>query len=160
MKVRGGGDDVDESSDGSLSDEYEDGIDSDSEGSGEEDEASDSEVKTDNNEASSSLSSLEEDNAQKATQLSQQGRNFGITTALWSSLFFDTLLNKAKRLTLFPVLAAASNTNTASSTALLASGNALASGVAFLLWRDLETRSEMISSDGGGGENKTGYYME
>ena len=87
----------------------------------------------------------------------QQSRNFGIVTALWASLVFDTLLNKSKRAELFPfTIAAAASTSSPSSlstsvlvpTALLSSGFALASGVAFLLWRDMENRADGESDEG------------
>lgn len=105
-------------------------------------------------------SQQEIEKAQKQILLSSQSRNFGITTALWSSLFFDTILNKAKRAELFPTLpvadavavegaavsaaAASSLKATLVPTALLASGFALASCVSFLLWRDLDV---MASED-------------
>ncbi len=86
---------------------------------------------------------------QNQASLSQQSRNFGITTALWSSLIFDVLLNKAKRCDLFPRLVTKSSASTLNliHSALLASGFALASGTSFLLWRDLDFRAEMASTD-------------
>jgi len=87
---------------------------------------------------------------QNQASLSQRSRNFGITTALWSSLFFDVLLNKAKRCDLFPGLAASSSATNLYliPSALLSSGFALASGTSFLLWRDLDIRAEMASTEG------------
>lgn len=90
------------------------------------------------------------ESARLQAQLSQQSRNFGIATALWSSLFFDSILNKAKRAHLFPAADATSAllvSSNAVPTALLASGFALASSVSFLLWRDFDIRSEMNGDD-------------
>ena len=83
--------------------------------------------------------------ARRQVALASQSRNFGIATALWSSLFFDTILNKVKRQHLFPVIGEASINLIP--TVLLASGFALASGVSFVLWRDFDIRSEMESDD-------------
>ena len=93
--------------------------------------------------------------AQRQLSLSQQSRNLGIVTALWSSLFFDTILNKAKRQYLFPVAATGEMTAAVNlvPTALLASGFALASCVSFLLWRDTDVRSEMNDESGNSGED-------
>ena len=83
---------------------------------------------------------------QRQQQQQQQSRNFGIVTALWASLVFDTLLNKSKRVDLFPV----ATPSLLVPTALLSSGFALAFGVAFLLWRDMENRAdEECGGDGG-----------
>jgi len=95
--------------------------------------------------------------AQRHSQLSSQSRNFGIATALWGSLFFDIILNKAKRADLFPALiASTASTSTGAPTLLLttelASGFFLAAGTSFLLWRDLDNRAEMAASDDGKSE--------
>lgn len=88
--------------------------------------------------------------AEKYAALSSQSRNFGIATALWGSLFFDTVLNKAKRADVFPaMLSAGSSTSTLVPTALLASGFFLAGGTSFLLWRDADNRAEALASDDG-----------
>lgn len=105
------------------------------------------------------------ENATQSLQLSSQARNFAIATTLWASLFFDGILNKAKRATLFPVLdaagavsttatvtAAPSLAATAAPTALLAAGFALAGGVSFLLWRDMEIGAEMLGAEDGGSD--------
>ena len=94
--------------------------------------------------------------AQRQLALSQQSRNFGIATALWSSLFFDTILNKAKRQYLFPAAAEAATLVT---TTLLASGFALASCVSFLLWRDFDVRSEMDDESDDGEDIKKGDWF-
>lgn len=99
---------------------------------------------------------LDEDDETKVVKLqiqaslSQRSRNFGITTALWSSLFFDVLLNKAKRCDLFSGLVTSSSATNQYliPSALLSSGFALASGTSFLLWRDLDIRAEMASTEG------------
>lgn len=72
---------------------------------------------------------------------SSSSNNFGLVVALWSSLVFDTILNKSKRSVLFPKILS-STTTTTLFTAQLSSGFALAVGVAFLLWRDMENRIE------------------
>jgi len=87
---------------------------------------------------------------QKRAALSQKSRNFGIATALWSSLFFDSILNKAKRNDLFPSIV--QGVATVVPAATLASGFALSSCVAFLMWREFEITSETV----GGGESKKG----
>ena len=55
--------------------------------------------------------------AQQYTQLSSQSRNLGISTALWASLFFDSILNTAKRAELFPT-----TTTSAASPAIVSGG--------------------------------------
>jgi len=95
------------------------------------------------------------ENAQTASQLASQSRNFGIATALWASLFFDSILNTAKRSHLFPPSGAASASLSSTSlvpTALLASGFGLASTVSFLLWRDMEIEADMLCSEDGGSD--------
>lgn len=87
----------------------------------------------------------------KQAELSQQSRNFAIATALWSSLFFDSILNKVKRVDLFPA-----GVGVMTFAAALASGFALSSCVAFLMWRDLEIRSETLGS---GEESKKGDWF-
>ena len=77
---------------------------------------------------------------------SSSSNNFGLVVALWSSLVFDTILNKSKRSVLFPKILSSTTTTTTTTTlvatAQLSSGFALAVGVAFLLWRDMENRIE------------------
>ena len=90
--------------------------------------------------------------ATAAPQQQQQSRNFGIVTALWASLVFDTLLNKSKRADLFPV----ATPSLLVPTALLSSGFALAFGVAFLLWRDMENRAD---EEGGGDGGRMGDWF-
>ena len=110
---------------------------------------------------STAYSPKEIENAKRQASLSQQSRNFGIATALWSSLFFDSILNKAKRLDLFPSVAIGEATSAVVSnlvpTACLASGFAFASGVSFLLWRDFDVRSEMM--DDGEGIKKGDWFL-
>jgi hypothetical protein len=108
---------------------------------------------------SSSSSSMEVDDgvidggitsaATTTSTSSQQSRNFGIVTALWASLVFDTILNKSKRAELFPstMIAASSSSSTLVPTALLSSRFALAFGIAFLLWRDMENATDEGRSD-------------
>ncbi|KAL9178321.1 hypothetical protein ACHAXT_001749 [Thalassiosira profunda] len=135
--------------------------DTESDGESDEYDTSDDETLAESEEASSDgdeapIDDSEEEEAnqpspekierlQKSVQLSSQSRNFGIATALWASLFFDTLLNTKKRADLFP-------TNLASKlipTATLASGFGMAAGTAFLMWRDMEVRADMLASDEG-----------
>lgn len=117
--------------------------------SSDEESYSDSEMEEskgeENNEEPSKPETKDMEITQRQLSLSQQSRNLGIATALWSSLFFDSILNKAKRQYLFPVAATgeASIAVNLVPTALLASGFALASCVSFLLWRDADVRSEM-----------------
>mmetsp|Transcript_212 Transcript_212/g.403 ORF Transcript_212/g.403 Transcript_212/m.403 type:complete len:461 (-) Transcript_212:43-1425(-) len=85
--------------------------------------------------------------------LASQSRNFAIATALWSSLFFDSIINKVTRADLFPALI--QGTEVIIPAATLASGFFISSGVAFLLWRDLEIRSETL----GGDESKKGDWF-
>ena len=170
MMVRGGGDSDDDVSDGESYDEYDpsdDIIDAEvisfaSSSDDDNDDYADTSIKQGDQSDEEKL-----ERAQKHTQLSSQSRNFGIATALWASLFFDTILNTKKRLDLFPTLIAsgAAATTAATTTAsvaaapslmatlvptsLLASGFGLATGVAFLLWRDLEVRADMTLDDGG-----------
>jgi hypothetical protein len=94
------------------------------------------------------------ENAQTASQLTSQSRNFGIATALWASLFFDSILNTAKRSHLFPPSGASTSLSSTSlvPTALLASGFGLASTVSFLLWRDMEIEADMLCSEDGGSD--------
>ena len=91
------------------------------------------------------------ENAQQYNQLSSQSRNFGIMTALWGSLFFDSILNTAKRAKLFPVVEGGSSSLLATlvPTTSLASGFGLAATVSFLLWRDMENRADILMSDDG-----------
>ncbi|KAL7541181.1 hypothetical protein ACHAXR_011213 [Thalassiosira sp. AJA248-18] len=166
MKVRGGGD-ADDSADDSDGESYDDEYDlSDVET---DDDATEAEAETGAEVIEASSDSDEDGNtiedydalerAQKSAQLSSQSRNFGIATALWASLFFDTILNNAKRMDLFPAAlsgaaatgaaAATQSATTLIPTALLASGFSLAAGVSFLLWRDMEIRADMMSSDDG-----------
>jgi hypothetical protein len=82
---------------------------------------------------------------------SSSSNNFGLVVALWSSLVFDTILNKSKRLVLFPTTTLSSTITSTTTTTLLAttqlsSGFALAVGVSFLLWRDMENRHVESSS--------------
>jgi len=93
----------------------------------------------------------------KQAELSQQSRNFAITTALWSSLFFDSILNKVKRVDLFPagMMGMGGVMIAPAAAAALASGFALSSGVAFLIWRDLEIRSDSL----GGEESQKGDWF-
>ena len=148
--VRGGGDDDSESdgyeydassSDGELTD-------SDDEEE-EEPPLSDAESSDDNEDDKAEEIEL----MQKRAELSQQSRNFAISTALWGSLFFDAILNKAKRNDLFPTLL--QGVEIVKLAATLASGFAIASCVAFLLWRDLENRSDGV----GGDESKKGDWF-
>jgi hypothetical protein len=97
--------------------------------------------------------------AQRQVALSQQSRNFAIATALWSSLFFDSILNKAKRQYLFPAAAVGEVASNLVYTALLASGFALASSVSFVLWRDFDVRSEMDNESDNGEEIKKGDWF-
>uniref|UniRef100_A0A7S2Q259 Uncharacterized protein n=1 Tax=Skeletonema marinoi TaxID=267567 RepID=A0A7S2Q259_9STRA len=89
----------------------------------------------------------------KKAALSSQSRNYAIATALWSSLFFDSIINKVKRADLFPALIQGAEVVIPAAT--LASGFFISSGVAFLLWRDLEIRSETL----GGDESKKGDWF-
>ena len=140
--VRGGG------NDDSESDEYE------YDASSSDDELTDDEIGEDKS------SNEEDDKAEeielmyKKAELSQQSRNFAITTALWSSLFFDSILNKVKRNDLYSTLGQGADIVTPA--ASLASGFALSSCVAFLMWRDLETRSETL---GGDSDSKKGDWF-
>ena len=154
MMVRGGGDieddtDDDDESEDSQSEEYDSDADEDEVESIDDLDAESTEESDD--ESIDIERAMKIEKLQKQAQLSQQSRNFAITTALWSSLFFDAILNKAKRCDLFPTLSAATTTVSATSnlmpTAFLSSGFAMASGAAFLLWRDLEIRAEMAASD-------------
>lgn len=97
--------------------------------------------------------------AQRQIALSSQSRNFGIATALWSSLFFDSILNKSKRQYLFPAISEGASTINLVPTALLASGFALASCVSFVLWRDFDVRSEMKDDNDDGEDVKKGDWF-
>jgi hypothetical protein len=142
MIMRGGGNDDDESE----SDDYEYDVSSSSDeeettDSSDSEEESDQDTKSpDSNDQTEEIELL-----QKQADLSQQSRNFGIATALWSSLFFDSILNKAKRIDLFPTTA-----SIIMPASKLAAGFATAASVAFLLWRDYEIQSETL-----GGEEST-----
>ena len=149
MMVRGGGsdDDIDDEEGSSTDGEYDTSTDEETDSDEEEKEAVavDVEVITSDDDSESEAETEERlERAQKHSQLSSTSRNFGIATALWASLFFDSMLNNSKRLELFPTAA-----TTLVPTALLASGFGLAAGVAFLLWRDMEIRSDMVASDDG-----------
>ena len=147
MVMRGGGNDDDESE----SDDYEYDISSSSDEEEEITDSSDSEADQDTESPGSNEKTEEIELLQKQADLSQQSRNFGIATALWSSLFFDSILNKAKRTDLFPT-SAISITIPASK---LAAGFVTAASVAFLLWRDYEIQSETL----GGEESKKGDWF-
>jgi hypothetical protein len=145
MIMRGGGNDDDESE----SDDYEYDVSSSSDDAEEEiTDSSDSEEESDQEDTESpdSNDQTEIELLQKQADLSQQSRNFGIATALWSSLFFDSILNKAKRIDLFPTTASI----IIPPASKLAVGFATAASVAFLLWRDYEIQSETL-----GGEEST-----
>ena len=112
-----------------------------------------------NLEAGEDVAALQDDESEEAklersmlyATLSSQARNMGLTTALWASLMFDTVLNTSKRSQLFPMPQGASLTLLATllPTALLASGFGLATVTSFLLWRDLDVRADMVASDDG-----------
>lgn len=135
--ARGGGED--EKSD----DEYDDNDASDNDETDVED-TNENEVVIDERMESSISGNTTPDNAAS----SSSSYNLGLVVALWSSLVFDTILNKSKRLVLFPTtlssttLSSTTTTTTVLATAQLSSGFALAVGVAFLLWRDVENRIE------------------
>ena len=141
MARGGGGGEDEEKSD----DEYDDNDASDNDETDVED-TNENEVVVNDERMENSISggSTTPDNA--AT--SSSSNNFGLVVALWSSLVFDTILNKSKRSVLFPkILSSTTSTTTTTTTtsvatAQLSSGFALAVGVAFLLWRDMENRIE------------------
>jgi hypothetical protein len=140
--ARGGGSVEDEASD----DEYDDNNASDNDETDVED-TNENENVIDETMESSISGSATPDNA-----VSPSSNNFGLVVALWSSLVFDTILNKSKRLVLFPTTTLSSTitstTTTLLDTAQLSSGFALAVGVSFLLWRDMENRNAESSSSG------------
>ena len=121
------------------------------------DVSSDEEEETDSDDEEEDTTSNDEppsqdiEKALQYNQLSSQSRNFGIMTALWGSLFFDSILNTAKRAELFPVVESASTSLVATlvPTTSLATGFGLAATVSFLLWRDMESRADVLMSDDG-----------
>jgi len=147
--MRGGGESDDSESDGN---EYDVVSSSDEELSDnsdeEEDLVNDTESSDDEDEKTKDI-----DLMYKKGVLSQTSRNIAIATALWSSLFFDSIINKVKRADLFPALIQGAEVVIPAAT--LASGFFISSGVAFLLWRDLEIRSETL----GGDESKKGDWF-
>jgi len=139
--VRGG--DIDDDTTDDESEEYDVSTDSD----GEETDCDDGEEETTSDDEPSPQ---DIEKAQQYNQLSSQSRNFGIMTALWGSLFFDSILNTAKRAELFPVVEGASTSlATLVPTTSLATGFGLAATVSFLLWRDMESRADILMSDDG-----------
>jgi hypothetical protein len=141
--ARGGGGE-DETSD----DEYDDNNASDNDETDVED-TNENDGVIDETMESSIIGSATPDNATS----SSSSNNFGLVVALWSSLVFDAILNKSKRLALFPTTTLSSTitsttTTTLLDTAKLSSGFALAVGVSFLLWRDMENR--IVESSSGG----------
>ena len=192
LMVRGGGDsNIDDTTDNE--DDYinTDSDDDDATEDGEEytnndtsDDEDESAITSDNNKIdepqSQQQQDIEERRYQLSSQLSSQSRNFGIATALWGSLFFDSILNTAKRTLLFPITTTTTQSATATTaavaalnaissssslratiipTTLLASGFGLASIISFLLWRDLETRADMLSSDDGRSSSKGDDFL-
>jgi len=138
-----GGDIEDNDTTDDESEEYDVSTDSDEEtDSGDEEEISTSDDEP---------SPQDIEKAQQYNQLSSQSRNFGIMTALWGSLFFDSILNTVKRAELFPVVEGGSTSLLATlvPTTSLAFGFGLAATVSFLLWRDMESRADLLISDDG-----------
>ena len=190
LMVRGGGDsNIDDTTD-NEDDYINTDSDDDATEDGEEytnndtsDDEDESAITSDNNKIdepqSQQQQDIEERRYQLSSQLSSQSRNFGIATALWGSLFFDSILNTAKRTLLFPITTTQSATTTTAAaaalnaisssssslratiipTTLLASGFGLASIISFLLWRDLETRADMLSSDDGRSSSKGDDFL-
>jgi len=174
----GGGEDADDTTTTDDDDDDDDDGDSSDDSDGDESyeydrtSSSDDETDTDgDDEAEANLSSdVEEDdiatddeneeeinrpteeqieNARNSSALTSQSRNFGIATALWASLFFDAILNTAKRSDLFTSGASSSLSTTSVPTALLASGFGLASAASFLLWRDMEIEADAMGAEDG-----------
>jgi len=172
VKVRGGGDDMDsegydsdsesgvESSDGedvaSSESDVESSDESDEDGETDEDESA-GDMEEDSSSAENvdvlspsgevlMSSEVDEGDIEKAESLSQQGRNLGISTALWLSLLTDCILNGSKRAELFPSVLSSSASKLVP-TASICSGFALASGVAFLLWRDSDARAGQLRGE-------------
>eukprot|EP00986_Skeletonema_menzelii_P008555 scaffold3643_cov132-Skeletonema_menzelii.AAC.5 len=140
LKMRGGGDDDSES------DEYEyDVSPSDEELTESDDEEEDVAIDVEVSELDEDEKAKEIELMYEQSELQSQSRNFAIATALWSSLFFDSILNKAKRNDLFPLII--QGAGVVNPSAALASGFAISSCVAFLLWRDTEIRSETLGGD-------------
>jgi len=140
--VRGG--DIDED----TTDHESDDIEYDTTDDDEYDESTDSDEEEEATSEDESPSPQDIEKAQQYNQLSSQSRNFGIMTALWGSLFFDSILNTAKRAELFPVVEGGSTSlATLVPTTSLASGFGLAATVSFLLWRDMESRADALTSD-------------
>jgi hypothetical protein len=146
MARGGGGGGEDETSD-DVYDDDDDNNASDNDETDVEDNTDENEDVIDKTMESSIIGGDTSDNA-----VSSSSNNFGLVVALWSSLVFDTILNKSKRLALFPTTTLSSTiTSTITTTSLLAtaqlsSGFALAVGVSFLLWRDMENRVVESSS--------------